>query len=109
MPKSNNEMASYLDSISMLSNMPCVFCDRLKKLGRGRTMEECEHSVAIVPESSCEAFPDGIPVDIMFEDFDHRKPHKGDHGLQFKSSKTIILDGKTYNVGWHGIPEEINE
>ena len=31
----------------------------------------------------CEAFPDGIPESIMFDGFDHRQPHEGDHDLRF--------------------------
>jgi hypothetical protein len=32
---------------------------------------------------TCEAFPKGIPEDIVLNQFDHRKPHAGDHELQF--------------------------
>lgn len=31
----------------------------------------------------CEAFPDGIPFDIIASEKDHRRPIKGDHGLHF--------------------------
>jgi hypothetical protein len=33
----------------------------------------------------CEAFPDGIPAEILVGTFDHHKPYKGDHGIQFES------------------------
>ena len=33
---------------------------------------------------TCAAFPDGIPGEIMSGEFDHEKPHVGDHGLRFK-------------------------
>lgn len=32
----------------------------------------------------CRAFPDGIPKEILFGDFLHVKPYKGDHGVQFR-------------------------
>jgi len=33
----------------------------------------------------CDAFPDGtgIPAEIILNQFDHRQPHDGDHGIQF--------------------------
>ena len=32
---------------------------------------------------ACKAFPDGIPDDILFAEFDHREPHPKDGGIQF--------------------------
>lgn len=36
-----------------------------------------------VGELKCDAFPDGIPWPIQEGEFDHSKPHPGDHGLQY--------------------------
>ena len=33
----------------------------------------------------CLAFPQGIPADILQNKIDHKKPYKGDHGIQFKA------------------------
>lgn len=32
----------------------------------------------------CDAFPDGIPMPILREEFDHIVPYPGDHGIQFE-------------------------
>lgn len=34
----------------------------------------------------CDAFPDGIPVDIWKGDNNHTKPYLGDRGIQFEQS-----------------------
>ena len=57
----------------------CMFCIHLKKEGPS------------LPRK-CKVFPDGIPKGIWPDDlgeksFDHRKPFKGDGGIQFKVKK----------------------
>lgn len=32
----------------------------------------------------CEAFPAGVPEDILYDGFDHRLPHPGDNGVRFE-------------------------
>lgn len=33
---------------------------------------------------TCDAFPDGIPIEIIESKIDHTKPYKGDNGIQFE-------------------------
>ena len=42
---------------------------------------QCKHYLAA---QVCDAFPDGIPIEIFTGEVDHRQPYKGDHGIQFE-------------------------
>lgn len=45
--------------------------------------KECLH-LRSMRNSRCDAFPDGIPRDILDSKQDHREPVNGDHGIRFK-------------------------
>ena len=49
---------------------PCIICKWLTTLPAGKV--------------TCKAFPDGIPDEILHGLNDHKKPFKGDNGIQFK-------------------------
>ena len=37
-----------------------------------------------VKQFRCDAFPKGIPYDVLMWKHDHRKPYKGDNGIRFE-------------------------
>jgi len=51
----------------------CTYCKHLKNKKNLRT-------------DACKAFPHGIPDEIFFDAFDHRKPFPGDNGVRFEPS-----------------------
>jgi len=58
-------------------------------LGKG-ICNKCQHSLPSKEGQSypsCEAFPNGIPEEILIGEFDHHKPYKGDNGIQFEAVK----------------------
>jgi hypothetical protein len=36
----------------------------------------------------CNAYPEGIPIEIRIGILDHRRPLSGDHGIQFRERRT---------------------
>ncbi len=43
----------------------------------------CTHRRGDLLDPRCDAFPDGIPNDILLSQSDHRQPHYGDSGIRF--------------------------
>lgn len=41
----------------------------------------CKHYIR---DNKCEAYPDGIPADILTGQVSHKEPVDGDNGIQFK-------------------------
>jgi hypothetical protein len=48
---------------------------------------QCVHCMRLSANNCCEAFPAGIPAEIISNEFDHTQPYPGDHGLRFKPYK----------------------
>lgn len=49
----------------------------------------CQHWKPIAGRA-CDAFPDGIPLEIWLGENDHRAPYPGDHGIRFEAADVTI-------------------
>ena len=48
----------------------------------------CELCVHVHDDGvTCDAFPEGIPIDIFWGSIRHTKPYEGDNGIRFKRKK----------------------
>ena len=49
----------------------------------------CQHYDRI---GECEAYPDGIPVEIITGEHDHTEPFPGDNGIRFEAIQDVAED-----------------
>ncbi len=80
----NDEEESQPDYIRLLNNSICMVC---RYFHRGLEWDPkqggyCDSEEPIT-NCTCDAFPDGIPEEILFGPFDHTEPYPGDHGLRY--------------------------
>ena len=63
----------------------------------------CRHHRDVDPElETCEAFPDGIPSDILYSLADHRDPFEGDKNIRFEplpGIESAVLQGVIDTLG----------
>jgi len=50
-----------------------------------RQISQCVYCIHWI-QGRCTAFPKGVPMDILTNQFDHRKPHEGDGGILFEAN-----------------------
>jgi len=51
----------------------------------------CKHlTEASAFKKTCKAFPNGIPEEIYFNDYDHKNPRHGDGGVRFEEGKNVL-------------------
>ena len=49
----------------------------------------CKHSTT---QLRCDAYPKGVPDDILDGGFDHTKPFPGDNGIRFELIEDVASD-----------------
>jgi hypothetical protein len=53
---------------------------------------DCVHfHIDVTDRNECDAFPKGIPNDIILNKVDHTKPVEGDHGIQYEQVPAELL------------------
>lgn len=50
----------------------------------GVEVSQCVRCRHFRPDGLCEAFPEGVPDEILANEHDHRQPYDGDNGVQFE-------------------------
>jgi hypothetical protein len=48
---------------------------------------QCDYCNHYREHQKCDAYPEGIPEEILLNKVDHRKPYQGDRGIQFEKMK----------------------
>ena len=50
--------------------------------------------------NTCLAYPEGIPIEIMTGEVDHKQPYAGDNGIRWENAR-----GKDGKIEFNPIPE----
>lgn len=75
------------DLVGKLSGPPALMRDGVKERMFGdsiRPIPQCHQCAHWHHDLTCAAFPEGIPLGILFNTIDHQFPFEGDHGIMFE-------------------------
>lgn len=76
----------------MIAAPICMFCRRLHPDNPDRPLPSPRRGRIDgleTPFMTCDAYPDGIPKVILESRHDHRRPRRGDHGLQYLGDDAV--------------------
>ena len=78
-------------------------CDVCKHLHNGKKSK-----------ATCDAFPEGIPSEVLWNKHDHHMPYPGDHGIQFEITddpKLLEMFGDLTELsnGFRGQPQRVGD
>ena len=59
----------------------------------------CSYCIHEGDDMTCDAFPDGIPDEILDGGDDHLESFEGDNGIQFKPRPNVVLPKRLQSKG----------
>jgi len=65
----------------------------------GLELSSCAYCVYKNKDITCDAFPDGIPDEILDMEDDHLEPFEGDNGIQFEPRPSVVLPKRLQSKG----------
>lgn len=57
--------------------------------------QQCPTCIHYLGGFTCDAYPDGIPQEIVSGEWDHREPQDGDRGIRWEQDPSMPADPTT--------------